>query len=35
VALVGVEDQAAVDFVGTDDEIVLFGEGGEVDEFFT
>jgi hypothetical protein len=33
VAFVGVEDQAAVDFVGTDDQVVFFGESGEIEQF--
>jgi hypothetical protein len=32
-ALVGVENQAAVDFVGADDEVVRFGQGGNGEQF--
>jgi hypothetical protein len=33
VALVGVENQAAMDFVGADDQVVFFGEAREIEQF--
>ncbi len=34
-ALVGIENQATVDFIGTDDQVIFFSENGEIRQFLT